>query len=549
MSHTSLILPYTVQDKSREKPFTSSMETAAILCLVEANRKKPGILGSTSETVAFVSKLHYPLWAVPWETECLIVDGLGATVTTVSYERLPEVSLFVEDLKGGSTAREQFRNALEKHAQTFKGFVETAQISFESIIEDEELLSAISKHVEESTASGANLTRRIALVPPTLDENAALENSEKVMDLWRQIQSDLKGLQHAIDVLNAETKFHEQMILREIENLQETYDDKIARVKPAVDKRVEKLSRERDGKIQKLEQTTGRTLKARERFRERLVRQLEKLEQDEDLFQKRRDALKRRGDRLGVSRWENKMRTCQDKTKEVKKRIRVVTQQIEQVRKQSEVAIENFRKGYQALIDDENRKISELEVSRDSAVETLEKESEWMSSANSFILNQVEKLLERKRLHADQLKKMAIPWKSQRLTLVGVPFYLVRYETEEKSRHTAYPPVNAMDSGGIKRKIQRAIWGFSLDSRIRLLLHSRSKALEKMFDTVLVKGMERDTVLERKVRELGSYNDLVKKQNFTEELTKGLEELRNEGWINTEEENAILKAYTQPRSE
>jgi len=284
-------------------------------------------------------------------------------------------------------------------------------------------------------------------------------------------------------------------------------------------------------------------------MKERLVRQLEKLEQDSSAFQKRRDELKRRGDRLSVSRWEHKIKACQNRTKEVKKRTHVLTQQIEEIRRQSEVAIENFRKGYQALIDDEDRKVTEIEVTRDSAVETREKEIEWVKSANSFILNQIEKLIERKRLRADQLKEMAIPWRSQRLTLVGIPLYLVRYETEEKFRHSVYPPVKAMDSGGIKRKIQRAIWGFSLDSRIKLLLRSRSKTLEKMFDAVFVKGTERDSTLEKKLRELGSYNNMLKSPNFSSELAKGLEELKNEGWINTEEEIAVLKAYAQPPSE
>jgi len=549
MSHISLILPYTMQDKSREKPFTPSMEAASIICLVQANRKKPGILGSASETVAFVSKLHYPLWAVPWENECLVVDGLGAQAAKVAYEKPPDVNVFVEELKRGAADREHFRGALEKHAQAFKGFVETAQISFESIVEDEELLSAISRYVEDSFASKADTTGRIALVPPAVDESRALESAEKVADLWRQIQSDIKGLQYALDILNEETKFHEQMISREIEHLQETYDSKIAEVKPIVEEKIEKLSKERDRRIQKLEQAASRTLKPKERIRERLVRQLEKQEQDKSDFQKRRSELKRKGDEFRVSRWEHKIRTCENKAGELKKRITILTKQIEQIQKQSEAAVENFRKGYQVLIDDENRKVTEIEASRDSAVETREKEIEWLKSANSFIESQIEKLSERKRQRADQLKKMTIPWKSQRLSMIGVPFYLVRYEIEGKFRHAVYPPANAMDSGGIKRKIQRAILGFSLDSRIKLLLSSRSKSLERMFDAVLVRGMERDSVLEKNVRELGSHNDIVKSPNFKEELTKGLEELKSEGWINSEEQNALLRTYAQPHAE
>lgn len=549
MSHRILILPYSIRDKSREKTFDSNMEKAAVICLAEANRKKPGILGSTSETVAFVSKLHYPLWVVPWENECLIVDGLGTSAATVAYEKLPDVSAFAEDLKRGSTAREQFRSALEKHAQTFKSFVETTEISFKSLIEDKKLLSTICGYVEEFHTSRAKMAGPIALLSPTLDENRALESAEEAVDLWGQVQSDIKSLQYAIDVLNKETEFHERKILREIEHIHETYDREIARVKPTVEKKVEKLSRARDRKIQSLEQKTNRTLKAKERMKEGLVRQLEKHEADKSDFQRRRDELKRKGDRVRVPRWEYKIRRCQAKITEVSKRIDVLTGHIEEIQRQSEVAIENFRKSYQALIDDENRKISELELSRNSAIETREKESEWLRSANSFILNQIDSLLERKRQHTDQLKKMAIPWKSRRLILVNLPFYLVRYETEKKSRYTVYPPVNAMSAGGIKRKIQRAIWGFSLDSRIKLLLSSRSKSLGKMLDAVLVKGMKRDNVLERKMLELASHHDIVKSPIFDKKLKKGLEALKDEGWIDSEEQRTILKMYTQPLSE
>lgn len=77
MPTATLVLPFAVPAEERVKAFTSSMELAVILFLTEAKRRKRKLLESTPKKTSFVSKLHYPLWAVPWENESLIIDGLG----------------------------------------------------------------------------------------------------------------------------------------------------------------------------------------------------------------------------------------------------------------------------------------------------------------------------------------------------------------------------------------------------------------------------------------------------------------------------------------
>jgi len=73
----TLIVPFVTEKPERERPFTSEMEKATILCLAEAKRRKPRILRGAAEEIEYVAKLHYPLWGVPWRDSCIIVDGLG----------------------------------------------------------------------------------------------------------------------------------------------------------------------------------------------------------------------------------------------------------------------------------------------------------------------------------------------------------------------------------------------------------------------------------------------------------------------------------------
>ncbi len=121
---------------------------------------------------------------------------------------------------------------------------------------------------------------------------------------------------------------------------------------------------------------------------------------------------------------------------------------------------------------------------------------------------------------------------------------MFRYETETKSRYHVHPPAVAMGYEGIIRKIQKVIWSFSLESRIKLLLHLRSKALEEMFTSRFAEKMRNDKALLEVVHRIGSLNNLLNTQNFGEALAKGMEELKVEGWITQEEKDTILKVYT-----
>ncbi len=543
MSSSSLILPYAVEDEDRKKTFTRDMEAAAVLCLAEAKRKKPGILGAPPENLSFVSKLHYPLWVVPWENECIIVDGLGILSHTIVYMKPPDVKFFVEDLKRSITARELFRNTLKSHSKTFEDFVETTLVSMNSIVANREILSAISRYIEQGLALKRGTKEPLTSILLKLDEKAAMERAEDLFNRWRRIQSEIKGLRYAINVLDEETKLHQQKIVGEIEQMRETFEDKISRVKSEVEKRVEQLTKERDAKIKGIFKVSERELKVALNERAEDEQKLEKLETDKLVYQKRKQIRKSRGDETGVTYWDHKIKVCKNKISEAKGKIRVLSRFIERTRKQGELGVKKLDESYQEMIVKERKRISDLETLRDSQIEMTKKEVGELVSEASSITNFIEQLIEQKKLHTSQLKEITIPWRSEGVTLINMPFYVFRYETEEKSRYHVHPPVVAMGYEGIIRRIQKTIWSFSLESRIKLLLRPGSRALEEMFTSLFAEKVREDETLGKVVCEMGSSNNLLNVQDFGETLARGVEELKAEGWINREERDAILRAY------
>jgi len=545
MANSRITLPYIVKDDERKKPFTQDMETAAILCLAEAKRKKPRILGTSQEKLSFISKFYYPLWIIPWDNTSIIVDGLETFSHTITYMKPPDVKLFVEDLQMSKTLRELFRSSLKKHTKTFEDFIDTTQISMDTIVADKETLTIISQYIAQGPASKEKKTAPIALIPPKLDEKVALKMAEKLFDNWRLTQSEIKGLQYAINVLSEESGFHEQKIASEVEQIIETFEKKISCIKIEVDKEIEKLTIERNDKTKKIFEASEKELKGALKEKEKYEQKLEKLERDKRVYQKRKQLRKRKGNEAGVVYWDHKIKACKNKISETKGKFKVLSQFIEKTRKQSELGIKKLNDSYQGMIDKERKKVSDVENLRDSQIKMTQKEIEELTSETSTITNLIGQLIEQKRLHASQLKELTIPWRPEKITLINVPFYVFRYETETKSRYHVHPPAVVMGYEGIIRKIQKVIWSFSLESRIKLLLHPRSKALEEMFTSKFAEKIREDKALVEVVYRVGSLNNLLNTQNFGEALTKGMKELKVEGWIDQEEKDTILKAYTK----
>jgi len=544
MPTASLVLPFAVPVKERVKAFTPSMEVAAILLLTEAKRKKRGLLEATPKKTSFVSKLHYPLWAVPWENESLIIDGLGALFSTIPLQVLPNSTLFVDNIERGASIREQFRSALEKHEKTFKDFAKIDRIQMNSLIMDEELLSTVLEYVKEALSLDLEGNVAVVLAPPRLDQQAAVESAKQVSNLYKQVQSEIRGLEYTRNLLDETAKFHEQMILKEVEFTREAYEIEIAKFRPTVEKKVDQLLKERDARIGKMNRIMENELRAKERERERRERELQRLEINRADYLKRRETRKRRHDKLGVTHWEHRIRVHENKIDELKARIRALSEFIEKTRRQNEDDTEKLRYGYQALIDQEKKKIIEIEVQRDRSVDAKKTEIEKLRLATGRIASQIEELVERKREQEKELKKAAIPWQSEDVTLLCLPFYLVSYQVQKKTQLQIFPPFRVMSSEGIVKALQKTIRSLRPGSRVNLFLQSRSKALSKMLDFVFEEKMKSEKAFSESLLQAAASGNVLGSRSFKELLTKGVEQLMAEGWMSQRQGDALIKAYT-----
>jgi hypothetical protein len=541
MPTASLDLPFAVPAKERDKAFTPSMEVAAMILQAEAKRGKQGLFGAALSKISFVSKLYYPLWAVPWENRSLIVDGLGASISVIAKQQLPNVTLFIEDIERGASIRELFRSALEKHLNMFSDFAGRAHVQVDSLVADNDLLTALTEYVKEAASDTQKKETAITLAPFKLDLQATVETATLAQNLEKEIRSEIASLEYARRLLDETTKFHEQMILREISNTREIYDDQIVQLKPAVEKKRDQLIDERDSRVAKMNRIKDTELRGKESEKARRERELQKLELSKADLVKKREARERRHDKVGEAHWEHRIRANENKADEVKARIRALAAFIEKTSRQSEEDIEKIRQGYRWLIDQETRKITDIEAQRDEAVGVKQREIEALKLVARKIGEEIGELGIRKREEAEELRRLSVIQQFDDVTLLCLPFYLAGYQTENKTRFQVFPPVKVLSSEGVMATIRKKLGDFRAVSRASLFLQTRSKSMNRMLNLVQEK-MESDKAFSGVLVEAAVSSNIMLKDGFKETLSKGVAELKAEGWITSKEED-FVKAY------
>lgn len=543
MPPTSLILPFLISAGDSGKPLTRSREVATVMFLAESERKKHGLLDSKPKSLLFVSKLHYPLWAVPWENESFVLDGLGVSSNPIDYPVLPNVATFVEDIWRAATIRDQLWSTLRKHEVTFKTFAKTDKVQINALVTDEGLLSGIYEYVKETLPQGSEANEIAVTALNKLDIDAAKENARKVPSLQKQIQIEIRSLEYATKLLGDTEKLHEQMILKEVELTRGTYETQISEFRPEVEKRIEQLAKERDTRIAKMTRTAENELKEKEREMQRHEHELQRLELNKADCLRRRQSRRQKNDKVGEAQWEHRIKAYENKIAEAKARINSLSDIMGKTRRQSETDSQKLRYGYQDLIDRERSKITGIEAQRDSIIATKQTELNNLKIAVGEIKAQIQGLLELKGENEKGLKRLGLPLQFEAVTLFFVPFYLAGYQVDREIQFHIFPPVRVSQPSGIVSTLQKTLGNLKQSPGLKLYLQPRSKALNRMLDFVIQEKASSDRMFNENLRKAAESGNILTKNEFRQQLAKGIAELRDEGWVSQREGDSLIKIY------
>ena len=541
MTDKNLILPFIVGTHDGKEDFTYPTELACVVCMTELQRRKTGFLRGTPEKVSFISKIYYPLWAIPVEDSCLVLDGLASLSYKVTFREPINTGLFVEDLKKNSVVHQEFMDALDKHAKNVREFASAVNVSFRALIADRELLGFFLEYFKSGSFLSKDRDEKVVLIPLEIDGKTAVETCEAVINCLRRIHANVKGLQYALEVLNEEVEFHKRTISYEIERLKEKCEAEISSLKPEVDERVKKLTLQRDTTIAKILKDTEKKAEVLDKKREKYMRKLQELEQRKESARKKMNTFKRKKSTTKETYWNYELGRYDRKINGVKKEIKAITDVIENIKKEGNKNVKEVDEEFRGATVLEEDRINELNSVYESKIGKKKEQIEKMVSEAASITESIESLMDGIEREASVFREqITINWKLDDSVLLCVPIYMIKYAKGNEERYSLFSPMIISEDTGVLKGL-RKILTFTSESRLKLLMRPKSRKLHEMISSYLIKKMQNEEAFRENINKVCSANNLLEWGGFEETLSEGLEEVKNKGWITPEEAMAVYR--------
>lgn len=523
-------LPFAVVAEDRKAPFTEDREAAAILCLAELEREKGGglVLKREAEELVFVAEACYPLWLVPLGGRSLLFDGLGAVTYTLLRDVLPDTQAFINDLEGSAKTREAYSAFLPEHLNLFRDFKGQEEERIEGLIADPDLLGGLASYLEEARAVRKPMVDQVIL-SPVLDESGVASSLRELLNSQARLKTDISHLRQAMELLNSATKTHTEAIHEEIMESRAEFDAKIEAARSSAmektrgiqkkyDQEIAKRSREFDRQLQDLH----RELAGAEKDIERLSSEISRCEDDIA-------SCRQFGDRAGELQWRQRQGECRKALSATEKSAKDLERRIEEAGDAKRQEVARIRAEYNAQAEAAMEELRALEASREAFERMRREEIQKLEDLSSTIVDQIDRLLERKRAALRQFDGISIAKRRRKQALVYLPFYLACFRRETKRRYVVYPPSRA---GGMRAL--RRFRGVLRGARIKSLLEPRSRPLADFLNQ-LIPLIARNPIFENEIGDAGKRADLLRTRKSRQEVSRGLEELKGEGWISEEE--------------
>ena len=534
------LLPFAVSAEDREEIFSKEMERAAILCLAESERGKGEgfILKKPAEKLIFIAEICYPVWLVPWRGRSLLFDGFGVETHTLTYDVLPDVKAFVDDIQGSAERREAYSAFLSDALNYFQGFTGQEEKTIEGLITNPEFIRDFVFYLQEAKAVRKSVLDK-AFLSPTIDESTISSFIQDFLNIRKTLREDIRNLRKSMKTLSVTTREHVKAVREEIREIRDKFDKEIAALKPSILEKVQKIRKKYDDKIAKRSKKFDTQLHSLRQKCVKLKKTRKNVTAKIDSCEAKIGSCKINKDETGELRWRQEREKYKKELSVLEKEIRDADKIVEDAESAKRVEISKIRSEYNVQVEAAMRDLRELESSRDAKIQMSQQEINSLEDTTSTIIDQINELVGLKRAALNELEGMGISQRRRRYALAYLPLYLACYQTELKKRYVLYPP-SVAGSMGILTKFKR-VFGVA---KIKSLLQHRSKAITSLLNQLLT-VIEHSPVFEKEISDAGVKANILRTKESRKRIKIGLERLRNEGWISESEFQTFSELLTK----
>lgn len=531
-----LILPFAVPAQNRQKAFTREMEKAAVFCLAEMERKKGGgiLKKEPGEKLHFIAKFCYPMWLVPWNGRSLLFDGFSMFTHKLHYRTLPDVKVFINDIRVSAETREAYSAFLSDRLNFFKNFVGEEERDIKGLVMNAEFLQDFLIYLKDAKATREPLGDE-ALLSPALDENSLSSIVQDLSSLRSTLKDQIDSLREAMKLLSTTTKEQVKAIREGIKEAQKEFEGRIESLDSSLAEQASRIRKKYDQRITKSTQEIEGRLHRLHRNRVKLEKNMQSANAKIERCEAEIRSSRLRKDQISELRWREELEICRKKLSALDKDIKDIDRKIEDATAAKKQEIAKLRLECNKKVEEAMKDLRDLEAARDAKIRMSEQEVEALEDSTKIIVDQIDYLVGMKRAALDELDGMGLSKKISTCTLVYLSFYLACFQEKLKNRYVLYPP-SVAGSIGLLTKFKGAFGA----TRVKSLLQPSSKGIATLLNELLPL-IGQNPVFEKEIIDAGIETNILRGNDSHKKLRRGLEKLEKEGWISKSEFQALSR--------
>jgi hypothetical protein len=530
------LLPFSTLSENRKEPFTADLEAAAVFSVAELDRAKGGGLISRrpEEKIEFIAKVGYPLWLFPWSETTLIFDGLNRSSHTLRYPVIPDVQVFIENLKRGSKTRETHQAFLSDHINYFQAPIAEKAVVINGLIREPEFLSEFESYRYQATAI-EDEPDNVGLLSPVIEESTISSILKELESLHSLFKKDVDSLYRCMKFVNKATRHYIQVLNSKADTVKGEFNVKIQAQEEIIAPRVSHLKEQYDHQIID-------SAKAFERQRLPVQKNKVKLEKSRDQaiakiehYKLEAKTCAERDDSVGEDKWKEKGNETKKELSEIEDQLKETEKALRDLEERKSLEIFNLRSELETKTKETRQPLLDLESSRDAKILIYKQEIEKLEQQTKLILEQLGRTVKLREASIENFAKLGIKKDSELkdVVLFYVPFYVICYQVESKKRYQFLPPSEA-NTIGLSTRLKSALGR----AKIKQLLVRRFEVITSLMDTIQVLNQQ-NAVFGTELREMGKRANMLNMGSMRGSIKKGLEAIRKEGWLSEKEHQAL----------
>jgi len=504
MALAKLTIPY-VSGGDESRPFTEDLQLASLYILADARRGAAPV----SATVL----ANYPFQLRRFEGGIILIDLLGLNQTRIKYNQIPAVDIFVEDLEEACEDPKIFLKTLKGRAAHFKDFKGQETITLKGLISSpgkvEEVQSLLDKAVNFEPGDGP------LLFDPVMKDADVKDLFNSLNSLRKELIGDQKSLEKANEGLRDSVDIVKKVLREETQNIKDSSDRGIVRLKIALKKKETRLKKKLDRDVA--------------RIRARCQKQTAPLREDRS---KRKRTIKRtekKIDRLRAQKDSDAVRHERASLEKLEKRFKEIDTAVKNLEKSRDDEIKRLKDEFRSQLKGDEEKIKEEEDNKRAQLKEKNDLLEAINKEANAISGQIDALIKKKRNRLRSLLRYKMDLEAEEAEL-NIPFYVFQYGDKKFNFH---PPVEVTSSPSLFSRFRRML-ADSPESKVNMLIRPRGLFTEKYLEKA-VKSLSRDNPVGRMYRKEAERLNIFRSRRAVDLMMTGLVKMRKQGWISDSE--------------